>query len=108
QRIHSIIAPLALPAMTSALVAVLASSVFDLAGTAMLAPPNFVTLPVEILAEYDRGLFGYASAGALLTMALVLVLAVASDHIGHRFSQRYTARVAPPTVTNRSNQEVAA
>lgn len=100
QRVRSILLPLALPAVISALAAVVASSVFDLAGTSMLAPPNFITLPVEILAEYDRGRFGYASAGALLSMVIVVILAVASDWIGNRLnSPQPTARAQSSTPT---------
>lgn len=94
QRLQTILVPLALPAVISAFAAVMASSVFDLAGTTMLAPPNFMTLPVEILAEYDRGRFGYASAGALLAMSVVVVLAIISDWVGTRLTAGATAK--PP------------
>lgn len=83
-RLRTVIVPLVVPAIISAFAAVLASGVFDLAGTTMLAPPDFVTLPVEILGEYDRGLYGYASAGALISAALVVSLAAASGLIAER------------------------
>lgn len=83
-RLRTVVMPLVLPAIISAFAAVLASGVFDLAGTTMLAPPNFITLPVEILGEYDRGLYGYASAGALISAALVVGLAALSSAVGER------------------------
>lgn len=87
-RLRTVLLPLALPAVVSAFAAVLASGVFDLAGTTMLAPPNFTTLPVEILMEYDRGMYGYASAGALLSALLVVALAAASQVLGERLMRR--------------------
>lgn len=87
-RLRTVIVPLVIPAIISAFAAVLASGVFDLAGTTMLAPPNFTTLPVEILGEYDRGLYGYASAGALISAVLVVALAALSSFLGSRLMDR--------------------
>lgn len=106
QRLRSILVPLAFPAVISAFAAVMASSVFDLAGTTMLAPPNFMTLPVEILAEYDRGRFGYASAGALLSMGVVVMLAVASDWIGSHLTRTATERTTSTRPRSDTAQEV--
>lgn len=88
-RLRTILAPLVAPALLSALVAIFASSVFDLAATTMLAPPSFVTLPVEILLEYDRGHYGYATAGAIFTAAVVIVLAAVGTALGRRLIRRY-------------------
>ncbi|MDR9396279.1 ABC transporter permease subunit, partial [Pontimonas sp.] len=88
-RLRTILAPLVAPALLSVLVAIFASSVFDLAATTMLAPPNFVTLPVEILLEYDRGHYGYATAGAIFTAAVVIVLAAVGTALGRRLIRRY-------------------
>lgn len=93
-RLRTILVPLVAPALLSALVAIFASSVFDLAATTMLAPPSFVTLPVEILLEYDRGSYGYATAGAIFTAALVVLAAGASTAVG-RLLIRRTARTEP-------------
>lgn len=83
-RLRTILMPLVLPAVVSAFAAVLAAGVFDLAATTMLAPPDFITLPVEILQEYDRGDYGYATAGAMLSAVIVVGLAAASQAIGRR------------------------
>ncbi|MDT0327551.1 ABC transporter permease [Nocardiopsis lambiniae] len=83
-RLRTVLAPLIAPALVSAFAAVLASGIFDLAATTMLAPPSFTTLPVEILAEYDRGRYGYATAGAVVSAVLVMVLAAVSSVIGRR------------------------
>ncbi|WP_306369092.1 iron ABC transporter permease [Nocardiopsis sp. CC223A] len=83
-RLRTVLVPLVAPALVSSFAAVLASGIFDLAATTMLAPPSFATLPVEILAEYDRGGYGYATAGAVVSAALVLLLTAASSAIGRR------------------------
>jgi len=83
-RLRTVLVPLVAPALLSALLAVFASGVFDLAATTMLAPPDFVTLPVEIVLEYDRGRYGYATAGALLTAAAVVALAALGGALGRR------------------------
>ena len=95
-RLRTILAPLVAPALLSAVVAIFASSVFDLAATTMLAPPNFVTLPVEILMEYDRGMYGYATAGALFTAAIVIIVASIATAVGRRLIRR-THTVKEPT-----------
>tara|TARA_R110000868_G_scaffold199758_2_gene446754 strand:+ start:293318 stop:295072 length:1755 start_codon:yes stop_codon:yes gene_type:complete len=91
-RLRTILAPLVAPALLSALVAIFASSVFDLAATTMLAPPNFVTLPVEILLEYDRGKYGYSTAGAIFTAGVVIALAAISTAVGRRLIRRTHTR----------------
>lgn len=83
-RLRTVLVPLVAPALVSAFAAVLASSIFDLAATTMLAPPSFVTLPVEILLAYDRGQYGAATAGAMLSAAIVVTLGALSSVLGHR------------------------
>ncbi|RLV54674.1 iron ABC transporter permease [Aeromicrobium phragmitis] len=102
RRLRTIVAPLIAPAVLSALVAVFASGVFDLAATTMLAPPSFATLPVEILREYDRGKYGYATAGAIFSAVVIIGLAAVSTVIGRRL----TRRVAP-TATSPHRKEPA-
>lgn len=84
RRVSTILVPLVAPAVVSAFAAVLASSVFDLAATMMLAPPSFATLPVEILSEYEKGRYGYATAGAVASMVLVIALVSISRLVGAR------------------------
>ncbi|MFW6010026.1 MAG: ABC transporter permease, partial [Actinomycetota bacterium] len=81
-RLRTVLVPLVAAAVVSALAAVFALSVFDLAATTMLAPPNYVTLPVEILLEFDRGRYGYATAGALFAAAIVVVAALVATRVG--------------------------
>lgn len=85
RRVSTILVPLVAPAVVSAFTAVLASSVFDLASTMMLAPPSFATLPVEILSEYEKGRYGYATAGAVASMVLVIALVTVSRFVGAKF-----------------------
>lgn len=88
RRIRSILLPLVGPAVISAFAAVLAASVFDLAGATMLAPPSFDTLPVEILAEYEKGEYGYATAGAMISMVLMIILVAFSQIVGKRLMRQ--------------------
>lgn len=81
-RLRTVLVPLTSAAIVSAFAAVFASSVFDLAATTMLAPPNYITLPVEILLEFDRGRYGYATAGALFAAAIVVVAALIATRAG--------------------------
>ncbi|QOR72390.1 iron ABC transporter permease [Ruania alkalisoli] len=81
-RLRTVLLPVVAAAVVSALAAVFASSVFDLAATTMLAPPSFTTLPVEILMEFDRGHYGYATAGALFTAVLVVLCALVASRLG--------------------------
>lgn len=85
RRVSTILLPLVAPAVISAFAAVLASSVFDLAAAMMLAPPSFATLPVEILSEYEKGRYGYATAGAVVSMVLVIALVAISRYVGAKF-----------------------
>lgn len=81
-RLRTVLVPLTAAAIVSAFAAVFASSVFDLAATTMLAPPDYITLPVEILLEYDRGRYGYATAGALFAAAVVVAAALVATRLG--------------------------
>ncbi|UFU03854.1 iron ABC transporter permease [Ruania suaedae] len=95
-RLRTILVPLLAPALLSALVAIFASSVFDLAASTMLAPPDFATLPVEILLEYDRGHYGSATAGAIVTAAVVVTLAGISTALGRRLIRSQQNRTGTP------------
>ncbi|WP_162893081.1 ABC transporter permease [Microbacterium halotolerans] len=96
-RLRTILLPIVAPAVLSALIAVFASGVFDLAATTMLAPPSFATLPVEILLEYERGDYGYATAGAMLTAVVVIVIASIGTVVGrHLIRRSYEQRASVP------------
>lgn len=90
-RLRTVLVPLIAPALLSALIAVFASSVFDLAATTMLAPPSFATLPVSILLEYDRGQYGFATAGAVFSAALVVGIAGLAALSGRALLRRSNA-----------------
>ena len=93
RRVTTVLTPLVGPAAISAFAAVLASSVFDLAATMMLAPPSFPTLPVSILSEYEKGQYGFATAGAVISMALVISMVGLSRWFGTKvLLQRENAR----------------
>lgn len=104
-RLRTVLLPLAAAAVVSAFAAVFASSVFDLAATTMLAPPSFTTLPVEILLQYDRGHYGYATAGAILTAAVVVLSALVATRAGTwllRQSSPTASAATPPAAATTS------
>ncbi|WP_265523146.1 ABC transporter permease [Oerskovia flava] len=81
-RLRTVLLPIVAAATVSAFAAVLASSFFDLAATTMLAPPSFTTLPVEILTEFDRGRYGYATAGAVVAATVLVAVAALATRTG--------------------------
>ncbi|MBB6731270.1 ABC transporter permease [Cohnella zeiphila] len=78
RRIRTILLPLMRGALVSAALAAFGSSVFDLAVTSILFPPNFMTLPVVINKAFEDLKLGYASAATLtgggIVVAIILVL----------------------------------
>lgn len=73
-RLTTILAPLLKKALLSAGLAAFGASVFDLAVTSILFPPNFMTLPVAINKAFEDLKFGYASAATIMGGALVVLI----------------------------------
>ncbi|MDI4650389.1 ABC transporter permease [Cohnella hashimotonis] len=78
RRVRTILLPLLRDALLSAALAAFGASVFDLAMTSILFPPNFMTLPVVINKAFEDLDFGYAAAatltGGTAVVALILVM----------------------------------
>ncbi|WP_027092797.1 ABC transporter permease [Cohnella thermotolerans] len=64
-RLRTVFVPLLRGALVSAALAAFGASVFDLATTSILFPPNFMTLPVVINQAFEDLKFGYAAAATL-------------------------------------------
>jgi ABC-type Fe3+ transport system, permease component len=74
QRLVSILMPLIKGAMLYAGLAAFGASVFDLAISSILYPPNFMTLPVVINKAFEDLKFGYAAAATLTGGGLVILI----------------------------------
>ncbi|THF78820.1 iron ABC transporter permease [Cohnella fermenti] len=72
RRLATIIVPLLRGALVSAAMAAFGASVFDLATTSILFPPNFMTLPVVINKAFEDLKFGYAAAATLTGGGIVI------------------------------------
>ena len=77
-RIRTVLLPLIHNSTVSAVLAAFGGSVFNLAITTILYPPNFSTLPVYISDAYNDLEFGYAAAativGGVFIVSIMLVL----------------------------------
>ena len=78
RRLKTILLPLLHSSMVSAVLAAFGGSVFNLAITTILYPPNYSTLPVYISDSYNDLNFGYAAAativGGTFIVAIMLLL----------------------------------
>lgn len=74
QRMVTILFPLLRAALVSAALAAFGASVFDLAVTSILYPPNFMTLPVVINKAFENLKFGYAAAATLTGGGFVIFI----------------------------------
>ncbi|MBB6638006.1 ABC transporter permease [Cohnella thailandensis] len=74
RRLATIMVPLLRGALVSAAMAAFGASVFDLATTSILFPPNFMTLPVVINKAFEDLKFGYAAAATLTGGGVVIGL----------------------------------
>ena len=78
RRIRTVLLPLLHSSTVSAVLAAFGGSVFNLAITTILYPPNFSTLPVYIRDAYNDLKFGYAAAativGGTFIIGIMLIL----------------------------------
>lgn len=78
RRIRTVLLPLLHSSTVSAVLAAFGGSVFNLAITTILYPPNFSTLPVYISDAYNDLKFGYAAAativGGTFIIGIMLIL----------------------------------
>ena len=80
RRLRTVLLPLLHSSMVSAVLAAFGGSVFNLAITTILYPPNYSTLPVYISDAYNDLNFGYSAAativGGTFIVAIMLLLEV--------------------------------
>ncbi|WP_336771404.1 ABC transporter permease [Paenibacillus sp. MMO-58] len=74
QRVTTILMPLIKGALLYAGLAAFGASVFDLAISSILYPPNFMTLPVVINKAFEDLKFGYAAAATLTGGGIVIAI----------------------------------
>lgn len=79
QRVRSVLLPLIRGSMVSAGLAAFGSSVFDLASTTILYPPDFMTLPVFINKAFEDLKFAYAAAATLTGGGIVVVIIIVME-----------------------------
>lgn len=72
RRLKTILLPLLHSSMVSAVLAAFGGSVFNLAITTILYPPNYSTLPVYISDSYNDLNFGYAAAATIVGGAFII------------------------------------
>ncbi len=71
-RLRTVLLPLMHSSMVSAVLAAFGGSVFNLAITTILYPPNYSTLPVYISDAYNDLEFGYAAAATIVGGAFII------------------------------------
>lgn len=81
QRLLTILAPLTKGALLTAALTAFGSSIFDLAISSILYPPNYMTLPVVINKAFEDLKFGYAAAATLAGAGLVILIIVVLELI---------------------------
>ncbi len=84
RRITTVLVPLLKGALISAGLAAFGASVFDLAVTSILFPPNFMTLPVVINKAFEDLKFGYAAAATITGGGLVILIIWLVERLFHR------------------------
>ncbi len=73
-RMRTVLLPLIHNSTVSAVLAAFGGSVFNLAITTILYPPNFSTLPVYISDSYNDLEFGYAAAATIVGGAFIIII----------------------------------
>lgn len=71
---REIVLPLARQSILIASLAAMGTSVFDLALSSMLQPPNFVLMPLVIDRAFEFARYGYATAATVVSGLVVILL----------------------------------
>ncbi len=88
-RIRTILLPLLHGSTVSAILVAFGGSVFNLAITTILYPPNFSTLPVYINTAYNNLDFGYSAAATILGATLIVTIMLMLEFILNRFNRKH-------------------
>tara|TARA_R110000851_G_scaffold28150_9_gene78870 strand:+ start:11837 stop:13585 length:1749 start_codon:yes stop_codon:yes gene_type:complete len=101
RRVFTIVVPLTLAALLTAVLTAFGTSVFDLATTAILHPPGYPVLPVTIDRLFHQGRYGLSTAATLVagsvTVTVILLVKLAAQH----FFRSLFARSGPARATPR-------
>lgn len=96
RRLRTVLLPLLHNSVVSAVLAAFGGSVFNLAITTILYPPNYSTLPVYISDSYNDLKFGYAAAatmiGAVFIITIMLILQTVLNLIGRGQSRIFQGK----------------
>ncbi|MFA9456265.1 ABC transporter permease [Halalkalibacter sp. AB-rgal2] len=79
QRMRFIILPLVRSSLIAAGLASFGTSIFDLAITKMLYPPNYQLIPITIDKSFEQLKYGYSTAATIISGTVVLLLIVLAD-----------------------------
>ena len=80
-KIKTVLLPLLHNSSVSAVLAAFGGSVFNLAITTILYPPNYSTLPVYISDSYNDLKFGYAAAATIIGGIFIIAIMLALEAI---------------------------
>lgn len=81
-RMVTIVLPIVRSTLLIATLTAFGTSVFDLATSAMLRPPNFVLMPLVIDQAFEFAQYGYATAATVLGGGTVVLIIVLSQRVG--------------------------
>lgn len=84
QRLKTVLLPLLHGSTVSAILAAFGGSVFNLAITTILYPPNYSTLPVYISDSYNDLEFGYAAAATIVGAACIIGVMMVMEYLLNR------------------------
>lgn len=91
-RMRYVLLPLMHNTNTSALLAAFGGSIFNIAITTILYPPNYNTLPVYINSAYNNLKFGYSSAATIFGGAIVIVIMLIVELIMKKIGRKMSGR----------------
>nr|WP_106783313.1 iron ABC transporter permease [Lysinibacillus timonensis] len=77
RRMYTILLPLMRASILTAGLTAFGTSIFDLAITSILYPPNFVTLPVAINKAFEDLNYGYATAATITSGTIIIIFMMA-------------------------------
>ncbi|MCD8222493.1 MAG: iron ABC transporter permease [Clostridiales bacterium] len=87
RRLWTVLLPLLHNSSVSAVLAAFGGSMFNLAITTILYPPNYSTLPVYISDSYNDLKFGYVAAATIVGAVFIITIMMALEvllNLGHR------------------------
>ena len=90
ERIRYVLVPLIRASLLTAALTAFGTSIFDLAITSILYPPNFMTLPVAINRAFEDLNYGYATAATITSGTIIVILMMTIKFLIERGFQKST------------------